>query len=165
MAWSKKIVGSLIFNQNDGIIQHKRTAENLAKYIVKIAIPIHLLAKSTTVAIDSTGVKEECGHFTLPAELLKHITEAYLEAYADDPTATDAEVKVELVDVATATAIASVTFAGEGGDKKTSNIASTLADYSEKIIAGSINVTTASATSGATQTFRSIVLVLEIDLT
>jgi|GEM_PF-2875465 len=165
MAFTNKTVGNLVFNQEDGEIKHKVTNETLSKYIVKIAIPVPLLAKSISVAIDSTGVKEESGHFTLPAEALKHIKEAYLEAYADDPSATDAEVNVELVDVSTATVIASVTFAGEGGDKKTSNIATTLKDYSEKLISARINVTTASATSGATQTFRSIVLVLVYDLT
>ena len=165
MAFTRKIVGDLIFNQEEGTITHKRTSENLAKFPVKIAIPIPLLAKSTSVAIDSTGVKESSGHFEIPSELLKHVTSAFLEAYADAPSATDAVVAVELYNVTDSSVIASVSYSGDSGLKKSSDIASALSGLAGKTICGRLRVTTASGTSGATQVLRSIVLVLIIDLT
>jgi len=165
MSSTFKQVGNLIFNQQDGVVKHARTGEDLAKYMVKIAIPIHLLAKSTTIAIDSTGIKENTGHFEIEEEMLKHLSAAYLEAFAIDPTATDAVVRAELYNVTDASLITYVEFAGEGGLKKSANIADTLKTLSGKVLCGRINVTTASATSGATQAFRSIVLVLIYDLT
>jgi len=97
--------------------------------------------------------------------MIKHLTEAYLEANATAPSATDAEVKVELYNDTDGVVITSVTFAGEGGHKVSSNIALELKNYSGKLLCGRINVTTASATSGATQTFRSILLRLVYDFT
>ena len=165
MAHKYKLVGNLVFNQEDGEVLHAKTAETLAKFPVKLELPLHMLAKSVEVAIDSTGEKEVCGHFKVTLPLLKHLTEAYLTAYADDPSATDAVVDVELMDTATGTAIATISFSGEGGSKATSNIASALKDYIDKFVHVRINVSTASATSGATQVFRSIVLRLVYDLT
>jgi len=165
MAFTKKIVGNLEFNQNNGEIKHIRTGEELAKFPVKLELPLHMLAKSVTIAIDSTGEKEACGHFKITSHLIKHLSKAYLTAYADDPSATDATVNVELMDTATGTAIVTISYSGEGGSKASSDIASTLKDYVDKLVHVRINVTTASATSGATQVFRSIVLRLVYDLT
>jgi len=165
MSSTFKQVGSLVFNQQDGVVKHARTSEDLAKYLVKIAIPIHLLAKSVEIPIDSTGLKEASGHFTLPSEALKHLSEAYLEAVADAPSATDASVDVILRNVTDGVDVAKLTFAGEGGTKKSANIASDLKTLAGKVLCGRIEVATASATSGATQVFRSIVLVLIYDLT
>jgi len=165
MAHKYKLVGNLVFDQEEGKIYHAKTAEELAKFPVKLELPLHMLAKSVTVAIDSTGEKEACGHFKITTHLIKHLSEAYLTAYAEDPSATDATVDVELMDTATGTAIATISFSGEGGSKTTSNIADTLKDYVNKLVHVRINVSTASATSGATQVFRSIVLRLVYDFT
>jgi len=165
MAHKYKLVGNLVFNQEDGEVLHAKTAETLAKFPVMLELPLHMLAKSVEVAIDSTGEKEVCGHFRVTLPLLKHLTEAYLTAYAEDPSATDAVVDVELMDTATGTAIATISYSGEGGSKASSNIASTLKDYVDKLVHVRIKVSTASATSGATQVFRSIVLRLVYDFT
>ena len=165
VSFSYKQVGNLVFNQAEGLIKHKATNEDLARYLVKIAIPVHLLAKGVDVPIDSTGVKEDCGHFELPGEAVKHLSSAYLEAAAASPSATDASVDVELYNASDGAVVAKVTFSGEGGFKKSGDIASDLKALGGKVLSGRINVTTASATSGATQTFQSIVLVLIYDLT
>ena len=138
--------------------KHSLTYDKLAENTIQIAIPIHLLAKSVTIDITSTGVKESAGHFTLTSEMVKHLKEAYLEARAAAPSATDATVVVELQNATDGTTITSVTFAGVGGTKISDDIASTLKTLVGKVIAGVIRVTTASATSGATQQFNSIIL-------
>ena len=165
MAFKFKLVGNLVFNQQDGEILHARTAETLAKYPVQLVIPVHLLAKSVEIPIDSTGEKETCGHFKLTSELLKHLKEAYLEALADDPSATDAVVDVHLWNWTDASSIESISFSGAGGFKASSNIADTLKTLADKVVNARIYVSTASATSGATQKFRSIVLRLVYDFT
>ena len=165
MSFTRKEVGNLVFNQSDGVIKHRVTNEDLARFPVQFVVPVHLLAKSVSVAIDSTGVKESCGHFELPSEALKHLSSAFLEAQADSPSATDAEVKVELYNETDGAVVASLTFSGAGGFTKSDDIASSLKGLAGKRLSGRINVTTASATSGATQVFRSVVLVLIYDLT
>jgi len=165
MAFTKKIVGSLEFNQEEGEIKHIRTGERLAKFPVKFAIPVVLLGKRVEILIDSTGIKEHTGEFVLTSEMVKHLKEAYLEARAEPPSAADASVDVELYNDTDDSTVTSLTFAGEGGYKVTSNIASTLKTLAGKRLAGRLNVRTASATSGATQRFRSIVLRLVYDFT
>jgi len=165
MSSTFKQVGSLVFNQQDGVVKHARTNEDLAKYMVKIAQVIHLLAYMDNVGIDATGAGKGWGHFELPAEALKHLSEAYLESYCDDPTATDAVLRIELYNETDGEVVAYIEYAGVGGFKKSSNIADTLKTLAGKVLKGRWNVVTASATSGATQTVRSIVLVLIYDLT
>jgi len=140
------------------------TYDQLQTNTIQLAIPIHLLAKSVSVAIDSTGVKEDSGHFTLTSEMVKHLKYAYLEAYADAPSATDASVDVELYNVTDGAVVTKVTYAGDSGLKTSSDIASTLKGLAGKVLSARINVTTASATAGATQTFRSVVLRLVLGI-
>ena len=144
--------------------KHSLTYDKLAENTIQIEIPIHLLAKSISVSIGSTGVKEICGHFTLRSEALKHLKAAYFEALADTPSATDATVNVELYNVTDSSVVATLTYSGAGGYKATSDISSTLKALSGKLLAARINVTTASATTGATQTFRSAVLLLVLGI-
>ena len=165
MAHKYKLVGNLVFNQEDGEVLHAKTAETLAKFPVKLAIPVHLFASQRSIAIDSTGVKFRAGHFELLSEALKHLKEAYFLARLGDPTATDAEVEISLVDTATGTEIVTLTYAGEGGKKKSSNIAETLKTYPDKMMHMKCEVVTASATSGATQIVYSVVLELVYDFT
>jgi len=165
MSFTRKEVGNLVFNQSDGVIKHRVTNEDLARFPVQFVVPVHLLAKSVSVAIDSTGEKETCGHFKLTSELLKHLSEAYLEVLADEPSATDATVDVHLWNWTDASSIVKVSFSGAGGFKASGNIAGTLKGLAGKVVNARIYVATASGTSGATQVFRSIVLRLIYDLT
>jgi len=137
---------------------------HLASNTIQIAIPVHLFATAETVSIDSTGLKKNSGHFTLTSEMVKHLKEAYLESYADDPTATDATVRVELYNVTDGSVVTYVEYAGEGGYKISSDIADTLKTLTGKLLSGRIYVTAASATTGAAQIFRSIVLRLVLGI-
>jgi len=132
--------------------------QHIANNEIEIEIPIHLLANNPSIAIDSTGVKATVGDFKVSEEMVKHLKKAYLAAYADAPSATDAVVDVELYNVTDGNAVTKVTYSGDSGYKESADIASTLKTLVGKILTGRINVTTASATSGATQVFRSIVL-------
>jgi len=138
--------------------------QDLVSNTIQIVIPIHLLAKSVEVAIDSTGEKETSGHFKITSELVKHLKEAYLEALADSPSATDAVVDIHLWNWTDAESVTTVSFSGEGGFKASSDIADTLKTLTDKVVNGRIYVSTASATSGATQTIRSIVLRLVLGI-
>lgn len=144
--------------------KHSVEYGDLVENTIQIAIPIHLLAKQTEVAIDSTGIKENTGYFTLTSEMIKHLKEAYLESFADTPSATDATVKVELYNYTDGEVVTSIEYSGVGGFKKSSDISTTLKTLGGKVLFGRINVTTASATTGATQSFRSIVLRLVLGI-
>ena len=144
--------------------KHSLTYDKLAENTIQIAIPIHLLANTVTININSTGTKINTGHFTLTEEMVKHLKEAYLEARASTPSATDATVKVELYNVTDASIVTSVTFAGDGGTKISSDISSTLKTLVGKVLSGRVEVTTASATTGATQDINSIVLRLVLGI-
>jgi len=148
------------FHVEKGVVEYQDLVDNT----IQLVIPIHLLAKSIEIAIDSTGEKETSGHFKITSELVKHLKEAYLEVLADDPSATDATVDVHLWNWTDASSITTVSFSGEGGFKASSDIASTLKNLTDKVVNGRIYVSTASATSGATQIFRSIVLRLVLGI-
>ena len=92
-------------------------------------------------------------------------SKAYFEAHLDDPTATDAEVKVEFRNADDAVTVETLTYAGDGGYKRAEISRSTLQGLASKNVVARVNVTTASATSGATQNVRGIRLVLIYDLT
>lgn len=140
------------------------TYDKLAPDTVQFDVIIPLLAKSVEVAIDSTGVKESSGHFEVTSELVKHLKHAYLEAYADDPSATDAVVRVELHNITDDAVVTYLEYSGSGGYLKSSDIADSLKGLGGKRICQRINVTTASATSGATQVFRSVILRLVLGI-
>jgi len=63
MAHKYKLVGNLVFNQEDGEVIHAKTAEELAKFPVKFAVVVNLWSVVEAVSIDSTGVKRYVGHF------------------------------------------------------------------------------------------------------
>jgi len=137
---------------------------DLVANTIQIAIPIVLLGKSVSIAIDSTGVKDSSGHFTLTSEMIKHLKSAYLEAHADAPSATDAVVVVELYNETDGAVVASISFSGAGGHSVSGDIKSDIENLAGKVLSGRINVTTASGTAGATQVFRSIVLRLVLGI-
>ena len=165
MAFTRKIAGNLEFNQNDGEIKHVKTGERLAKFASKFVVPVPLLAKSVEVPIDSTGLKEICGHQTLDPELVEQATDAYFETWGSAPSETDAVVDVELWDDTAGELIAKTTYSGDSGLKKAVGILSDLKSRVGHRIVLRVNVTTASATSGATQIFRSAVLKIIYDFT
>lgn len=144
--------------------KHAVEYTDLVENTIQIAIPIHLLAGQLSIPIDSTGIKNIVGHFKLTSEMVKHLKEAYLTSTADAPSATDATVHVELYNVTDGSVVAYVEYAGEGGTKVSSDIASTLKTLAGKWFNARLNVTTASATTGATQVFRSIVLRLVLGI-
>ena len=132
--------------------------EHLSPNTIEIAVPVHLLACSENIVIDSTGVRDLFGHVKITSEMVKHLKEAYLEAFADAPTATDAVVDVELYNVTDDALVTKVTYSGDSGYKVSSDIASSLKELVGKVLCGRFNVTTASGTSGASQRFRSVIL-------
>jgi len=62
MSFTRKIVGNLEFNQEDGEIKHTKTGERLAKFASIFANKIVFLNEKTGIAIDSTGVKLQRGY-------------------------------------------------------------------------------------------------------
>ena len=132
---------------------------NFPENEIQIAIPITLLAEYYQCTIDSTGVKLVVGFFNVDSELVKHIKSAYLLANAGEPTAT-----VELYNWTDGNVIAYIEYAGDSGIKTTNISADTLKQLVGKTLVARINVTTASATSGATQAFSSIKLVIKLGI-
>ena len=127
--------------------------QNFPENEIQIAIPVTQLPTPQTVAIDSTGIKVSVARTYIPSEMIKHAKSGLLIARGGTPSATDAVVAVELYDDTAGIVVASVTYAGDSGTKT-----ATLSETDVKNLAGHqlhirINVTTASATAGATQTF------------
>ncbi len=133
---------------------------NFPENEIQIAIPIHLLAAPKSIPIDSTGEKSSFGFFKIPPSLVKHIKSAIFAARGLTPTATDAVVNVNLKDLNTGTILATLEYAGDSGYKETNVNIDDLKNAVGDEIYSNLYVTTASATAGATQEFRSVVLVL-----
>jgi hypothetical protein len=148
------------FHVEKGAVEY----QDLVTNTIQIAIPVHLLANDTEVAIDSVGAKIGCGHIEITSEMVKHLKEAYFESFALAPSATDAVVEVQLIDYTTGTKIVANTYPGVEGYIKSSDIASTLKDLIGNVIYSRVEVTTASATAGATQKIRSAVLRLVLGI-
>ena len=165
MSSTFKQVGSLVFNQQDGVVKHARTNEDLAKYLVKIAVPLIITDFIGDVAIDSTGVKAQTYAFKIPSEAFKHIRGMKFTSYTDDPTATDAVLRVELYNYTDGEVVAYNEYAREGGYKEADISESVAKALNGKLLGQRVNVTTASATSGATQKVRMVALWLIYDLT
>ena len=160
-----KLVGNLVFNQRDGVIKHRETNEVLAKYPVKIAIPVLWLEDNLTIAIDSTGVKFPGAKLYLPEEVVKHLDKVILFANADTPSATDAVVECQLYCLDDHVEIGKVSYAGDSGLKTVEIDRDTIAAHAKHNLYCRIEVTTASATSGATQTILGLGVWFVIDLT
>ena len=145
-----------------GSLIAKRTlsGDHLRSGVLDRAVVIHLFASSLGFSIDSTGEKLVSGHFKVTQELVNNLSEAYLIAYLTDPSATDAEVQVQLYNVTDGTKEVTLTYSGEGGYKESANIADVLKALVGKVVCGRVEVTTASATSGASQAVKCIALLL-----
>jgi len=144
--------------------KHSVEYGDLVENTIQIEIPVTLTDVAGTYAIDSTGVKYIARSWKVTSELVKHLKHAYLVTYAETPSATDATAKVSLFNYTDDTTITYVEYVGEGGLKESSDVADTLKTLVGKEIGAKIEVTTASATTGATQTFRSIVLRLVLGI-
>ena len=165
MAHKYKLVGNLVFDQEDGEIIHAKTAETLAKFASVFANKVVFLNEKTGVAIDSTGVKLQRGYNTIITEQFKFAKKGVFRAYSENVTATDAVVDVYLYDIDAGEKIATVTFSGESGVKEVEISASNLLARAGHKIMAVVEVTTASGTSGAVQTFNCIELDVIYDFT
>ncbi|MCD6590269.1 hypothetical protein J7K74_03760 [Candidatus Woesearchaeota archaeon] len=151
------IPGDLITRGSIGI-------DHLKPGTIELEIPIDFFQNRLTIAIDSTGVKFTSGKYLLSSTLLKYVKEAYLEAGMDSFTATDAAVAVELYNDTDGTVIASVTFSNDNRRNRSADIASSIIGLAGKEVSVRVNVTTASATAGATAIFKSARLILVLSI-
>ncbi len=126
---------------------------NFPENEIQLTVPIIMFVNTISVAIDSTGVKAYTARAYISSETVKHAKKGVLYAHAQTPSATDAVVRVELVDDTTGDTIAYVTYSGDSGLKNTIISEDTIKALSGHEVYIRINVTTASATAGATQNF------------
>lgn len=124
---------------------------NFPENEIQIVIPIMFVSLQQNFAIDSTGVKYSGGSIKIPSEMLKHAKKVVFGVNLGSPSATDAVVVGEFRDWTTATNIATLTFSGTGGIQETEVDLDTLKNAAGHQFNFRINVTTASATAGATQ--------------
>ena len=129
---------------------------------IRIEIPISLLTNSQTgLAADATGVKYETPYQLLvSADMLQSAKAAYIEAHIE-ASATDSATAVEFYDV-TAAAVRGSASANAGARVRS-------ADFKGSLVAGNehtvrIDVTTASATAGATTGVQMARLILVIGI-
>jgi len=119
-----------------------------------VQIPVIFETAKTGLAADSTGVKFESQDLVLTAEELGCLKGAYVEA-TWTASATDSATAIELYDVTGAAVVASVS--GNTGTNVRSTAGSLTAGNVNRVRA---NVTTASATAGATTGCSKAVVIL-----
>ena len=134
--------------------------QNFPENEIQLAIPVVNRGTTVSVAIDSTGIKAWTAWARVTPEMVKHAKGGLLVASALAPSATDAVVAVELVDDTTGSVIASVTFAGDSGTKTATIDENTVKGLADHNVHVRVNVTTASATAGATQTFNMLEFII-----
>jgi len=137
---------------------------NFPENEIQIAIPVSFLGTRATIAIDSTGVKYTVGILPIVAELLKHAKSATLYVRADAPSATDATVNCYLKDEVSGNVYGTISYAGVGGFKSATINVDDLKAIIGNRLTFKIEVVTASATAGATQTFWGAVLVVVLGI-
>ena len=140
------------------IKEHLRTNE------IEIEVPISFFEGKVSIAIDSTGVKHETGNYLISEELVKHVKEAYLEGGIVNFGATDSTVNIELYNATDASVVTSISLSSDSYRSRTSDIGSTIKGLAGKEVRIRVNVTTASATSGATADFISAKLILKLGI-
>jgi len=127
-----------------------------------IEIPLDILThQQVGLAADSTGVKYTSPYYILiPAAFLKWASEVYLEA----------EIEASNTDSVTAVEFYSETAAAvRGSVSANASVRARSDDFLANLVAGEehsirINVTTASATTGATTSVRRVALILVISV-
>ena len=165
MSFTRKIVGNLEFNQEDGEIKHTKTGERLAKFASIFANKIVFLNEKTDIAVDSTGTKILRGWNKIRSEQVKFAKKAVFRAYSESVSVSDCEVRVLLVDVDAGEIVVSLIFSGESGTKEAEISGSELRTRAGHVFGVQVEVVTASGTSGATQTFNCIELDVIYDFT
>ncbi len=165
MSFTRKIVGNLEFNQEEGEIKHVRTGERLAKFASKFVVINMHKASTDAIAIDSTGVKYQQRAFKAIDELVTHLKKVIMDVYADEPSATDAVVRVGLYCVDDAEWLGYVEYSGDFGFKSFEVSGNVLRQHKEHRITVRIEVMTASATSGATQNIVERIIYFVYDFT
>ena len=138
------------------------TKAKISADTIRIEIPVPLLTNSQTgLAADATGVKYETPYQLLvSADMLQSAKAAYIEAHIE-ASATDSATAVEFYDV-TAAAVRGSASANAGARVRS-------ADFKGSLVAGNehtvrIDVTTASATAGATTGVQMARLILVIGI-
>ena len=165
MSFTRKIVGNLEFNQKEGEIKHTKTGERLAKFASIFANKIVFLNEKTTIAVDSTGTKIQRGWNEIRSEQVKFAKKAVFRAYSESVSVSDCVVEVRLYDLDAGENITVLTFSGESGAKEVEISGSELQTRVGHLVVVLVAVTTASGTSGATQTFNCIELDVIYDFT
>lgn len=134
--------------------------EYIEKNTIQLEIPISFFEGKLSIAIDSTGVKHETANYLISSELVKHLKSAYLEGAIINFGATDATVAIELYNATDASVVTSISLSSDSYRTRSSDIADTLKGLAGKEVRVRVNVTTASATSGATADLISAKLIL-----
>jgi len=131
---------------------------------IQIEVPISFFEGKVSIAIDSTGVKHETGNYLISSELVKHLKSAYLETAMINFGATDATVAVELYNVTDASVVTSISLSSDSYRTRSGDMGSTIKGLAGKEVRVRVNVTTASATAGATADFISAKLILVLGI-
>jgi len=152
----------------DGAVTNVKVADatlakaKLAANTIRLELPLSILTnEQTALAADATGVKYTAPYnILISADMLQSAKAVYIEGHIE-ASAADSVTAIELYDVTAALVRGSAS--GNAGARVRS------ADLLASLVAGNehtarINVTTASATAGATTGVRRIALVLVIGI-
>lgn len=135
------------------------------KLPIKFTDTIPFLLEKKSLAIDRTGSKHKAGWLVLDAENLEQLASVRIGAHLGAPSASDATVEIRLVDFDVGEVVGTITFEGVGGTRKSSIDASAFDGRAGHRFYFEFYVTSASATSGATQDWYSAWLLLIFDYT
>jgi len=142
--------------KNDDIVAATITKDRIAGNTIRFGVQIPVIAETakTGLAADSTGVKWESTDLIFSADELQSLKGAYIEGTWTASNA-DSITQLELYDVTAATIIASVS--GNTGTNSRSTAGTITAG---NVLRVRVNVTTASATAGATTDVTKAILIL-----
>lgn len=155
----------VIYDENAAAYRFKLLTDGTVKLPIKFGYQMFLHNYPTELPIDSIGGKLETGHHLMKAELYEQATTVIFGANLGVPTADDAVVDIALYDYTASEDIATITFAGEYGTKEVTIEPSNLVSRANHSVVVRFIVKTASATSGATQEWRTAYLVVIYDYT
>jgi len=142
------------------IIKGTLPVDRLPSQAIKIVHRIHFLEAFPSIALDSTGTKYKTARNLLESEDVDNLVAAYFEAAITNFTATDATVEVILQNDTDGVDIVSIPFTGDSFRKRVTLSVDDVKALAGKEISVRVDVTTASATSGATAGFKSAKLIL-----
>jgi len=146
------------------IIAKSLSTDRLVSGAIKYKRIITFLEAFPSIAIDSTGTKFRTARHLIEEHDVAHLKAAYFEASITNFTATDAEVQVILVNDTDSTDIASISFTSNSFRKRITLDVDTVKNLVNKEVSVRVDVTTASATSGATAAFRCARLILVYEI-